>query len=241
MGHQSPSQPAARPRVRRGNADDAQRLRSDLLAAAAALFDAGGLEAVSMRGVASRVGVSAMTPYRYFADKAALLRGLWVQVLQGVYAAMRQAVDAERGGRARQHAVIEAFLLYWEAHPDQFRLVYQTQGATGHDPTQALAQDPVYADLLALVRAVTLELAAEIGAGLAHIELSEEIRFAMQLGYLQAALVNRRYPWGERAVLRAAYVEQVVAAVERSLLDGPPRLPRPPGDAGAAAQVSAHA
>jgi hypothetical protein len=42
----------------------------------------------------------------------------------------------------------------------------------------------------------------------------------MQLGYLHATLVNRRYEWSDRAPLRAAYIEQIVATVERCLLAG---------------------
>ena len=42
----------------------------------------------------------------------------------------------------------------------------------------------------------------------------------MLLGYLQAAMVNRRYPWTERAVLQSAYVDEIMAAVERVLLKG---------------------
>ena len=53
---------SARPRVRRGSEDDARKLHDELLAAALALFIEGGLPAVTMRAVATRVDVSAMTP-----------------------------------------------------------------------------------------------------------------------------------------------------------------------------------
>jgi len=47
-----------------------------------ALFAEGGLEAVSMRALSTRLGISAMTPYYYFADKAELPNALWQQVLK---------------------------------------------------------------------------------------------------------------------------------------------------------------
>src|SRR5258706_4489038 len=69
-------------RVRRGNADDHERMRQRCLAAAESLFANGGVEAVTMRAVAAKVGVPPMAPYRYFYDKAELLSGLWQSVIR---------------------------------------------------------------------------------------------------------------------------------------------------------------
>src|SRR5882672_3274999 len=50
--------------------------RAVVLRAALELIDADGLAALSLRALATRLGVSAMTPYRYFADKAELLAAM---------------------------------------------------------------------------------------------------------------------------------------------------------------------
>lgn len=221
-GADAPEALPARRRVRRGNNEDAQALREDLLAAALQLFAQGGVDAVTMRAVAEAVGVSVMTPYRYFADKSELMRGLWQNVLCVVLDHMRAAVDAQAGGRAKHRAMIEAFLAHWEAHPDHFRLVYQTDKVTQQVSPSAFTEAPVYGELLRLARDVTAAVALEIGAGTEHVRLAGDIRFAMLLGYLQAALVNRRYPWSELPVLRRVCVEQTMAVVERVLLQGPP-------------------
>jgi AcrR family transcriptional regulator len=47
--------------------------RAAVLEAALELVDASGLAALNLRALATRLGVSAMTPYSYFADKAELL------------------------------------------------------------------------------------------------------------------------------------------------------------------------
>lgn len=225
--------PPVRRRVRRGNADDAQRLREELLHAAMQLFVEGGLEAVSVRAVAAHVGVSPMTPYRYFADKAELLVGLWHEVLLDLMAAMRAAVTGRRGSaRTRMRALVERFLGYWETHEENFRLVFLTQGLKPDGGPQARLP-PVYLEIMALFRQATMAVAEEIGASDKHVTAAEEIRFAMLLGYLQAALVNRRYPFGDRAAFRAGYIEQVLATQERCLLAGP--VPAPARAAHAAA------
>lgn len=218
--------PPARKRVRRGNEEDAQQLRGELIDAAMKLFAQGGLEAVSMRAVAAQVGVSAMAPYRYFADKAELLSELWQFVIRAVCDQMAVAIARSRGGRARQRASLVTFLDYWEAHPDHYRLVYMTDQTTRRETSPHLVQAPVYGEILQLVQGVTEDLAREIGADMTHAKLAGDIRFAMQLGCLQATLVNQRYPWSERNRFRAAYVEQIIATMERCLLHGPDPDPR---------------
>ncbi len=221
--------PPERRRVRRGNEDDANALRAELLAAAMHQFAHGGLEAVTMRGVAGAVGVSVMTPYRYFADKADLLGGLGQSVIRAVCDRMTVAIAAAKTGSAKQRASLDAFLGYWEEHPDHYRLVYMTEQTTGRDAPSNMTRSPVYAEIVELVAGVTRAVAAEIGASLANARLAGDIRFMMQLGYLHATLVNRRYEWSDRAPLRAAYIEQIVATVERCLLAGKARAPAKAG------------
>jgi len=216
---------AVHTRVRRGNLEDADRTRQELLAAAARLFSERGLEGVTIRAVAALAGVSAMTPYRYFSNKADLLAGLWQSVLTEVYSAMKGAVGAASGARARQRASLDSFLTYWESNPDHYRLVYMTEQTTrsgnraGDRP--ALTESPIYQEILGLVLEVTRDLAREIGADMTHAKLAGDIRFMMLLGYLHSQLVNRRYPWSDRHLLRANYIEQIVLTVERCLRFGP--------------------
>jgi AcrR family transcriptional regulator len=219
-------------RVRRGNADDAQRMRHELLDAAMRLFATRGIEGLSMRAIADQVGVSAMTPYRYFEDKAALLRGLWQFSLTALHERLASAVAAEKGGRARQRAFFVAYLNFWEANPDHYWLVHLTQGITNAntrdgDPTVP----PVFTNLLELLRSTTNEMVDDIGAKRTWAKLSEDVTFAMLLGYLQAVLMSYRYPWGNGAELRATYVEQLMLCKEECLLRGPssPVVSRPAG------------
>ena len=211
---------AALPRVRRGNAEDAQRMRNAMTDAALALFSEGGLDAVSMRGLSARLNISAMTPYHYFADKAELLSALWQHVLKDLYAAVSQAVEAHVGGRSRLRAFIDAFLLYYETHPDEYRLVFLTQHAAHQSEKVGAEQASIFVELRSLFRRTTSEFAAELGGGVTHLKIAEDLVVIALLGYLQAALLNRRYPWSERTVLRSACVGQTLLMIERCLIDG---------------------
>src|SRR5947209_20488986 len=53
----------------------------EILDAALALLDQGGATAVSVRGIAARVGVAPNAVYTYFPDKAAVLQALVEQLL----------------------------------------------------------------------------------------------------------------------------------------------------------------
>lgn len=211
---------AGRPRVRRGNVEDALKLKAELRAAAMELFSEGGLAAVSMRAVGEKVGVSMMTPYHYFEDKAALLASLWEDVLEQVHGAITARLTRVSGGQARYRALVEAFLAYWETHPDEFRLVYLTQRADHRSERPGAEQAPVYGRLLALVAETLTAYAAELGVAPTHIKIAADVSLAFQLGYLHAALVNRRYPWSKPGVLRAACIGQVIESVERCLRAG---------------------
>ena len=112
-------------RVRRGNEQDQLALRRAVLDAAMALFHEGGLDGVTMRGVATRVGVSAMALYHYFPSKAALLHGLWEATITELQADLNQAIEAAGlDAHARLRAWIDAFFSHFEARPDSYRLVF---------------------------------------------------------------------------------------------------------------------
>ncbi len=215
----------ARPRVRRGSQADAERLRDELVDAALALFIEGGLEAVTMRAVATRVGVSAMTPYRYFEDKGHLLRGIWQHVIGSALAAMRERGAGIDDAHDLIRAQVNAFIDYWEAHPDHYRLVYMTEQTSRPDDTGKLTTLPAYTSVLDNAIDLSRRLARATGGDEAHAKLATDVRFMMVSGYLHARLVNRRYPWSPADVLRPAFVELVIEAMTTCLRDGPRAAP----------------
>jgi AcrR family transcriptional regulator len=212
----------ARKRVRRNNEQDADRLREQFVEAAFELFAEGGLEAVSIRSVAAKVGVSPMVMYWYFADKQELLSGLSLAVLKNLSDQLAESVNAQASPRERLRALIECFLSYWERNPGRFVLVYGfTDIGRSREGKSKLASFPMYGELLELGQRVTSEFAEELGAPLEHVKLATDVRHAMLLGYLHGTMVATRYPWLPAGTLRPAYVGLVEAAVERCLREGP--------------------
>ena len=211
-------------RVRRGNQEDHRRLQAAIVAAALQLFRQGGTDAVTMQALARSLGRSAMSLYRYFDGKNAVLQELWRVVFGELLLVLRDCVDAQASAQRRHRALVEGFVDFWEQRPDYYRLVYLTSSPSGQ-PAQVQPQAlmPVYGDILALFARITRALADDLGSGHERLALADELRLALALGYLQARFANPRYPWGDFARLREACVEAIVGAVARCLAPDAPR------------------
>ncbi|MFK3888380.1 TetR/AcrR family transcriptional regulator [Sphingomonas sp. NPDC079357] len=107
-------------------------LRDTLLDHAIAMLEAGEAEP-GIRALARAAGVSAMAPYRHFADKAALLAAVaergFAMFLDALSAADAEGSDAERlvaqGG---------AYVAFACAHPALFRAMFACGAGTPKQP-----------------------------------------------------------------------------------------------------------
>lgn len=92
----------------------------DLLAAAADRLDHAGTAAVTLRDVASAVGISHNAPYRHFTSKQDLLEALIAREIE----AMSQAVEQQSTAPTIQTLTL-VFANWALAHPERFRLLMQ--------------------------------------------------------------------------------------------------------------------
>ena len=129
------------------------RLRDDILTAAAAILDdTGDGQAITLRAVARRVGISAPSIYPHFSDRDAILLTLTRAAFAELADRLRTAPPAASPATARVRlvAVCDAYLDYAVAHPERYRLMFgglwnasqavQTQHITTEDAA-ALGQD----------------------------------------------------------------------------------------------------
>ena len=110
---------------------DIAEFRSRLCDVAARLFAELGHEGFNMRELAKRLGVSAMTPYRYFEDKNAIL----TEVRSRAFARLADWLeDALAGEDADMTTLIHAYAQFAVQEQIQYRLMFdlaqpQSQGA----------------------------------------------------------------------------------------------------------------
>jgi AcrR family transcriptional regulator len=81
-----------------------------VLEAAAQVLEAAGEAGFNTNAVAERAGVSIGTIYRYFPDKAAILRALALKEAEAHHRAVMEILSDEAPGMARDRAIVRAFV-----------------------------------------------------------------------------------------------------------------------------------
>lgn len=144
-------------------------LRRALLEAARALIGAHGMEALTLREVARKVGVTHAAPYHHFPTRESLLDALADEAFDLLDAAMRAAPSAPEdgaGASGRLAAIGRAYIDFARAHPEHLQVMFRRKSGTHQRP----ANDPreranarVFEQLLSAVQACQAEGCAPRG------------------------------------------------------------------------------
>jgi AcrR family transcriptional regulator len=188
---------------------DLADFREKLIAAATRIFAAKGREGFTMRELASELGVSAMTPYRYFKDKDEILAAVRADAFDRFANALEAAFAGDRSASERSNSVGDAYIRFAFSEPASYRLMFdmtQPEEATYPDLMRAttrarstmtdyvralvdegfLEGDPVligHVFWAALHGAVVLELAGKLGEECNFETISRESFRALREGF----------------------------------------------------------
>jgi AcrR family transcriptional regulator len=116
--------------------ETAAATRRALLDAAGSLLDAGGPDAVTLREVGNRAGVSRSAPYRHFADKESLLMAVAAEAWSEFGDALEALADSS--GASPEQTLRRALLAQiaiGRSRPHLYRLMFTTPSA---DPAAAV-------------------------------------------------------------------------------------------------------
>ncbi|WP_296598489.1 TetR/AcrR family transcriptional regulator, partial [Phenylobacterium sp.] len=103
---------------------DVADFRERLCAAAERLFAEKGPDAVTMRQLAAELGVSPMTPYRYFQDKDDILAAVRTNGFNQFAEALEAARGNAKSARAKAAAVGDAYVRFAFEHPHTYKLMF---------------------------------------------------------------------------------------------------------------------
>ena len=103
---------------------DVADFRERLCAAAERLFAEHGPDGVTMRQLASELGVSPMTPYRYFKDKDAILAAVRANGFNRFADALEAAYDSENDPVERSRVVGDAYVAFALGEPAAYKLMF---------------------------------------------------------------------------------------------------------------------
>lgn len=119
---------------------DVAEFRERLCDAAEHLFAEQGPEAVTMRQLAQTLGVSAMTPYRYFKDKDAILAAVRARGFNRHADALERAYDAASGaGGDAFNAVGFAYVRFALDNPEAYKLMFDITQPNENDYPELVA------------------------------------------------------------------------------------------------------
>ena len=138
--------------------DEIAEFRDRLCDAAERMFAEHGAEAVTIRQLAAAVGVSPMTPYRYFDDKDAILAAVRARAFDRHAQALEQAY-AQSPPIARPAALAEAYVRFALENPEAYKLMFDIR-----QPNEDRYPDLVRAGERSR-RTMTLHMDDEIAAG----------------------------------------------------------------------------
>jgi AcrR family transcriptional regulator len=188
---------------------DLADFREKLIAAATRIFAEKGREGFTMRELAAALGVSAMTPYRYFKDKDEILAAVRAAAFNRFADALEGAYAGASDARSRSGAVGEAYVNFAFNESASYRLMFDmsqpeettypelvlattrarrtmTDYVRGLVDEGALAGDPVligYVFWSALHGAVVLQLAGKLDKECDFETIIREAFRAMSAGF----------------------------------------------------------
>ena len=108
--------------AKRRRARHGEEMRQDILQAARDIIAAEGAGALSIRGIAGRIGYSAPALYEYFDGKEAIAEALFVAGFRQLAAMMEQI--AQEDPVARLHALGIAYRQFAISHPQEYSLMF---------------------------------------------------------------------------------------------------------------------
>ncbi|MGA5299155.1 TetR/AcrR family transcriptional regulator [Nucisporomicrobium flavum] len=131
-------------------AESAAATRRALLTSAAELLDEGGLEAVTLRAVGARAGVTRGAPYRHFPDKESLLIAVGTQAWERLGERTRTLrADPELSAAGKLRGALTALIGVGRTQPHLYKVMFSNP--PGDPAALARAAEPTQTEFLAIV------------------------------------------------------------------------------------------
>lgn len=129
-------------------------LRAKLIDTAIDIIREEGVEAVTLRALAARIGVSHAAPYRHFASKRALLAAIATEGFRQMLESQREWLDrSARDPLSQVRATGIAYIDFAQKHPEHFRIMFGREvGPRSKFPELQAASTPTFMSVVDGVR-----------------------------------------------------------------------------------------
>ncbi len=139
-------------------------LRATLIAAGLEMLEESGLEKLSLRAIAARVGVSHTAPKNHFDGLKGLLTAMAIIGFERHAAEMQRGVEDAPPGKARLHAAADGYVRFALENPELFKLMFSSPLLDSADPALIDAGEASYGVLRNVAHGLDWEKADEPGA-----------------------------------------------------------------------------
>lgn len=185
-------------------------IRRRILDAAQELFDSSGIEAVSMRALGGRVGLTASALYAYFPAKIDLLRALWWDALDDLHARMLRLSESEPDPIAAIRALGMAYVDFGLENPARFRVLFMAdQGALAEE----LKTAGIYHDSYRLFRDRVAEAIDQGRLRPAAPDLCAQVIWAGVHGVVNLVNSSASFPFVSPPLLAATTLDALLAGL----------------------------
>ena len=130
-----------------------QQLRTLIIDAARKLFVSRGVEAVTMREIAKRIGYSATSIYLHFVDKEALLRAILDTDMLALATSLKEIL-AIVDPVERMYALGQGYAQFALTHPNHYRLMFMAERTPCNPAESSLQQNNAEQDAYFLLKTV---------------------------------------------------------------------------------------
>ncbi len=183
--------------------EDIEAFRDRLCDVAEEKFAAHGADGVTLRELADALGVSPMTPYRYFKDKDAILAAVRARAFNRFADAM-EAAESKRS--VRKTAFTGVLYVDWAmANPAAYRLMFDTQQPTASNYPELVA---AMTRARGTMTAVWKHLKSE-GGFTGDIETAGHLMWAAQHGVVMLQLAGLLKPSQDARKLARRMIEAI--------------------------------
>lgn len=183
--------------------EDIAAFRDRLCDVAEEKFAAHGADGVTLRELADELGVSPMTPYRYFKDKDAILAAVRARAFSRFAGAM-EAAETKRS--VRKAAFTGVLYVDWAtSNPAAYRLMFDTQQSTASNYPELVA---AMTRARGTMTAVWKHLKSE-GSFTGDVETAGHLMWAAQHGVVMLQLAGLLKPSQDARKLARRMIEAI--------------------------------
>lgn len=198
--------------IRRGrpaiSAEKRESMENRISETARKLFHTEGYSTVSMRRIASEIGCSPMTLYKYYDAKIDILRTLWSDVFKELFTSLDQFVVNDADPVERLVLLSTAYVDYWLRNREEYRLVFMADGVTQSDVSVFVDNPEIIARYDVLASSILAACPKASDADALKVKLDALICTLHGIAHNVITISN--YPWADRRKMIGLVVTGII-------------------------------